>query len=113
MEKNGLIIAVKPGMLSRYIGLHDNQPEEIRSLMKECGFRKCEIFVKEIAGTTYLFQYNEIEGDASALYESPAYRQWLRVTGECQEPLPGETFWQKLPQVYALDPDKGQQHTED
>ncbi len=104
MEKNGLIIAVKPGMLERYIELHDNQPEEIRSLMKRCGFKKCEIFVKEIAGTTYLFQYNEIEGDASPLYESPAYQEWLRLTGECQQPLPGEIFWQGLPQVYTLSP---------
>ncbi len=103
MEKNGLLIAVKPGMLQRYIELHDNQPEEIRSLMKQCGFRKCEIFVKEIAGTTYLFQYNEVEGDLKALNESPAYKEWLRITGECQQPLPGETFWQNLKQVYALD----------
>jgi len=107
MEKNGLIIAVKPGMLERYIELHDNQPEEIRSLMKRCGFKKCEIFVKEIAGTTYLFQYNEIEGDASPLYESPAYQEWLRVTGEFQQPLPGENFWQGLPQVYTLNPEHG------
>ena len=104
MEKNGLIIAVKPGKLERYIELHDNQPDEIRTLMMQCGFRKCEIFVKEIGGVTYLFQYNEIDGDTKELYESPAYKEWLRVTGECQQPLPGETFWQNLAQVYALNP---------
>lgn len=102
--KNGCIIGVKPGMLARYIELHDNQPEEIRSLLKQYGFMRCEIFVKEIAGRTYLFQYNEVDEsvDNAALYENAAYRQWLRVTGECQEPLEGETFWQNIPQAYTL-----------
>lgn len=106
LKKTGCIIAVKEGMLDRYIQLHRNQPEEIRTLMKACGFRKCEIFVKQIGGVTYLFQYNEFDGDDAPLYEDPAYKEWLRVTGECQQPLPGETFWQDLPQVYALTPEE-------
>lgn len=102
--KQGCIIGVKPGMLEKYMELHDNQPEEIRDLLRRHGFLKCEIFVKEIAGQTYLFQYNEVDEamDNAALYENPVYQEWLRVTGECQQPLPGETFWQSLPQVYAL-----------
>ena len=40
--------------------------------------------------------------DNAALYENAAYQEWLRVTGECQEPLEGETFWQNLPQAYTL-----------
>ena len=100
--KTGCIIGIKPGMLEKYIDLHQNQPEEVRALMKAHGFLKCEIYVKEIAGKTYLFQYNEVEGDSSALYNHEVYRRWLEVTGACQEPLPGETFWQDLRQVYAL-----------
>ena len=104
IKKNGCIIGVKPGMLDEYIRLHNEQPEEIRNLLKEYGFLKCEIFVKEIAGKTYLFQYNEVDEskDNAALYDIPAYKEWLRVTGACQEPLEGETFWQNLPQAYTL-----------
>ena len=107
ITKTGCIIGIKPGKLDEYIRLHREQPEEIRALMKKHGFLKCEIYVKEIAGTTYLFQYNEVDEskDNAAIYESPAYQEWLRVTGACQQPLEGETFWQNLPQVYALDKD--------
>ena len=103
--RSGFIIGVKPGMLERYIDLHDNQPEHIRQLLMAHGFLKCEIYVKEIDGKTYLFQYNEIdtEYDADALYQDEEYIEWLRVTGECQEPMPGENFWQKLPQAYTLE----------
>ena len=100
--KTGCIIAIKPGMLARYIDLHRNQPPEVRALMKAHGFLKCEIYVKEIAQKTYLFQYNEVEGDSSALYNHEVYQKWLAETGACQEPLPGESFWQDLTQVYAL-----------
>ena len=105
ITKTGCIIGVKPGKLEEYVRLHSEQPDEIRALMKKHGFLKCEIYVKEIAGKTYLFQYNEVDEsmDNAGIYDSPAYQEWLRVTGECQEPLEGETFWQNLPQVYALD----------
>ena len=104
IQRNGCIIGVKPGMLEKYIELHDNQPEDIHALLKAHGFLKCEIFVKEIAGQTYLFQYNEIDTELynDDLYENEVYREWLRVTGECQQPLPGETFWQNMPQAYTF-----------
>ena len=104
IKKTGCIIGVREGMLDTYIRLHDEQPDEERALMKEHGFLKCEIFVKELAGKTYLFQYNEVDTskDNDGIYKSPVYQQWLKITGACQEPLPGEQFWQDLPQVYAL-----------
>ena len=104
--KNGIIIGIKPGMLDRYVELHRNQPEEIRELMKAAGFKKCEIFVQEMpSGETVLFQYNEVDGDDSALYENEAYREWLRVTGECQQPLEGQSFWKDMENVYRLSGD--------
>ena len=93
-------------MLDRYIELHKNQPDEIRALMVANGFKKCEIFVQQMpSGETILFQYNEIEGDDSALYESEAYREWLRVTGACQQPFEGESFWKDMENVYRLSED--------
>ncbi|MEG0935684.1 MAG: L-rhamnose mutarotase [Clostridia bacterium] len=105
--KSGVVIGVKPGMLDEYIALHKNQPPEIRALMKAHGFKKCEIFVHTLPnGETLLFQYNEVEGDTSALYENEAYRQWLRITGNCQKPCVGQEFWLEMENVYRLSEDR-------
>lgn len=102
--KNGCIIRVKPDKLEKYISLHDTQPNSIRNLMKSYGFVKCEIFLKEINGEKYLFQYNEIDSNMNneEIYKNEEYKEWLRITGECQLPLEGHSFWEDILQVYSL-----------
>ena len=58
----GCVIGVKRQMYERYCLLHRQQPEEIRSLLKQYGFVKLSIFAGEMPdGNLYLFQYNEVE----------------------------------------------------
>jgi len=48
-------------------------------------------------------QFVDFKGEENpALYEDGTYREWLRVTGECQQPLPGEAFWKEMQPVYTF-----------
>ena len=102
LESKGIIIGVAPGKLDEYIRLHDEQPQIIHDLCYQNGFRKSSIFVFQAAsGNDYLLQFQEFKGEENPkLYENPVYQEWLRVTGECQKPLPGETFWKEMKNLY-------------
>ena len=102
LEARGIIIGVAKGMLDEYIRLHDQQPQIIHDLCYANGFRKSSIFAFPLeADQYYLLQFAEYKGKENpALYENKEYQKWLRVTGACQVPLPGEKFWKEMQQVY-------------
>lgn len=101
--RRGQIIGVKKEKLEEYLQLHRNIPDDIQAMLLEAGYQKLEIFVERLPnGDCYLFQYNEqVPGNESAL-DNDRYREWLRITGECQRPLPGETFWKNMEMAYTL-----------
>ncbi len=101
--RRGQIIGVKKEKLQEYLNLHANIPEDIHQMLLDAGFQRLEIFVQELPnGDCYLFQYNErVPGNEKAL-DNDRYREWLRITGECQAPLPGETFWKDMAPAYTL-----------
>ena len=102
--KHGQIIGVKKERLKEYLYLHQNIPADIHQMLLDAGFRKLEIFVQELPnGDCYLFQYNErVEGSSDEALENDRYREWLDITGECQQPLPGETFWKDMDPAFYL-----------
>lgn len=102
LQADGIIIGVADGMLDEYVRLHDEQPQIIHDLCYQNGFRKSSIFAFEIAPENYyLLQFQEFKGaENPELYENETYQEWLRVTGQCQEPLPGEKFWRSMQFVY-------------
>lgn len=102
LDARGIIIGVADGMLDEYVRLHDEQPQIIHDLCYQNGFRKSSIFAFAIAPERYyLLQFVEYKGkEDPRLYEDPTYQEWLRVTGECQKPLPGEQFWKDMTLVY-------------
>lgn len=103
LEARGIIIGVAKGKLDEYVRLHDEQPQIIHDLCYQNGFRKSSIFVFAAApGCEYLLQFVEYKGkEDPKLYEDPTYQEWLRVTGACQSPLPGEKFWKDMELVYC------------
>ncbi|MCI8274951.1 MAG: L-rhamnose mutarotase [Lachnospiraceae bacterium] len=105
LSARGIIIGVKRDYLEEYVRLHDEQPQVIRDLCYENGFRRSSIFVTGLeGGGLYLTQFVECRGEENpALYENETYREWLKVTGECQVPLPGEHFWKEMKPVYELE----------
>lgn len=104
LSARGIIIGIKRDCLEEYIRLHDEQPQIIHDLCYENGFRGSSIYVTGLpGGNLYLLQFVECKGEENpTLYENETYREWLRVTGECQEPLPGESFWKEMELVYEL-----------
>jgi len=53
----------------------------------------------------YLFAYSEYTGkdykaDMEAMAKEPRNIKWLSVTDAMQIPLPGETSWAKMQEVY-------------
>ena len=44
----GCVIGVKRELFERYCQLHDQQPQEIRDLLKQYGFTKLSIFAGEM-----------------------------------------------------------------
>ncbi|MCI8524970.1 MAG: L-rhamnose mutarotase [Oscillospiraceae bacterium] len=106
IQRRGQIIGVKKEKLAEYLDLHRNIPADIQAMLLEAGFQKLEIYVQELPnGDCWLFQYNEqVPGNEKAL-DNDRYREWLRVTGLCQQPLPGETFWKDMDLAYTLHPE--------
>lgn len=102
LSTNGMIIGVAKGMLGEYVRLHDEQPQIIHDLCYQNGFRKSSIFAFEASPDHYyLLQFVEFKGKENPeLYEDKRYQEWLRVTGECQSPLPGEDFWKDMKLIY-------------
>ena len=107
LSARGIIIGVKRDYLEEYVRLHDEQPQVIRDICYENGFRRSSIYAAELpGGGLYLLQFVECRGEENpALYENETYKEWLRVTGECQEPLPGERFWKEMKPVYEFEKD--------
>lgn len=104
LEYEGLIIGVRDGKLDEYIRLHDNQPQVIHDLCYQNGFRESSIFTVSLpGGGLYLLQFVGFMGEENPeLYENETYQEWLRVTGECQQPLPGEDFWKSMKTVFEF-----------
>lgn len=99
-QTQGIIIGVQEGKLDEYIRLHDEQPQIIRDLLYENGFRKSSIFVADLH-KQYLLQFQDFGGQENPeLYENAIYQHWLDVTGACQAPLPGEKFWKPMLTVH-------------
>ena len=109
IKRCGNIIAVKPGMLERYIEFHRHQSDEIRDLLRAAGCVKCDIYAVDLGGTAYLFQSVEIdEAQRSVdLSRSEAYEEWARLTSECQSPILGADLWKEMDCVYTLDKAEG------
>lgn len=101
--RRGQIIGVKKEKLAEYLELHRSIPADIHEMLREAGFQKLEIFVQELPnGDCYLFQYNEQMAGKENVLENPRYQQWLQITGECQQPLPGHTFWKSMDPAFTL-----------
>ena len=100
LHTQGIIIGVRPGKLEEYIRLHDEQPQAIYDLCYQNGFRKSSIFVTNLH-KQFLLQFQEFNGEENPeLYEDRTYQHWLKITGDCQIPLPGEKFWKPMTTIF-------------
>ena len=100
------VIRLLPGREGRYLDLHRAVWPAVESQLHVAGITNYSIFLRDGLLFSY-FEYTgeNLEADLAALDSDATMQEWLRVTGECQEPLPsarpGEQ-WVTAVEVYRL-----------
>ncbi|MFL6353057.1 MAG: L-rhamnose mutarotase [Bryobacteraceae bacterium] len=106
VRRVGMVIGIKPEKIPAYKALHADSNPGVRDLLSKYHMRNFSIFLRELEhGKTYLFGYYEYdgtdyEGDMKRLSAEQRNKAWLAVTDEMQLPLPGQSGWAPMEQVY-------------
>jgi L-rhamnose mutarotase len=106
VRRVGMVIGIKPDKISEYKALHADSNPGVRDLLSKYHMRNFSIFLRELDnGKYYLFGYYEYdgtdyEGDMKRLASEPRNKAWLAVTDRLQTPLPGQSGWAMMQQVY-------------
>ena len=104
--RTGMIIGIKPDKISAYEALHAASNPGVRDLLDKYHMHNFSIYIHKMDDSHYyLFAYYEYTGsdnkaDMEALAKEPRNIQWLSKTGPMQIPLPGQTSWTKMQEVY-------------
>ncbi len=106
VQRVGTVIGIREERLEEYRALHADDHPGVRDLLAEANIRNFSIFFERLpGGALYLFGYYEYhgddyEGDMARLDANPRNREWLEMTDPMQIPLPGETGWKTMAEVY-------------
>ncbi len=112
MQRHGSIIGLKAEKIDEYKKLHAAVWPEILSKITECNIRNYSIFLRKLPdGKHYLFSYMEYVGDdfdadMKLMADDPKTREWWKVCGPCQEPLPNRAegeWWAEAEEVFHHD----------
>jgi L-rhamnose mutarotase len=106
VRRVGMVIGIKPEKIPAYKALHADSNAGVRDLLGKHHMRNFSIFLRELDdGKIYLFGYYEYdgtdyEGDMKRLAAEQRNKAWLAVTDKMQLPLPGQSGWAVMEQVY-------------
>ena len=106
MKRVGMVIGLKEESIASYRELHAEANPGVRDLLSVANIRNFSIFLTRLPdGTPCLFGYYEYvgqdyEADMAALAREPRNRKWLSLTDPMQIPLPGESGWKPMEQIY-------------
>ena len=106
VQRIGMVIGIRPDRLSAYEALHAASNSGVRDLLDKYHMHNFSIFIHRLDnGKYYLFGYYEYTGkdykaDMEKLAAEPRNQQWLRTTDPMQIPLPGESSWSIMREVY-------------
>ncbi len=106
VQRVASVIKLLPEGEERYLDLHRAVWPAVESRLHAAGITNYSIFLRDGLLFSY-FEYagENLEADLAALDSDATMQQWLRVTGECQQPLPsarpGER-WVPAVEVYRL-----------
>jgi len=106
VQRVASVIRLRPEQEDRYLELHRAVWPAVESQLHAAGITNYSIFLRDGLLFSY-FEYTgeDLEADMAVLHSDATMREWLRVTGECQEPLPsaqpGEG-WVAAVEVYRL-----------
>lgn len=106
VRRVGMVIGIKPERVPDYKALHAAASPGVRDLLSKYHMRNFSIFLRALDdGKEYLFGYYEYEGidyegDMTRLAAEQRNKAWLAVTDKMQIPLPGQSGWAVMEQVY-------------
>ena len=106
VKRIGMVIKLKPEVLTEYKRLHADSYSGVRDLLTKYNMRNFNIFLHQLDdGNWYEFGYYEYvgddyEADMAALDKEPRNIEWLKVCDPMQIPLKGETSWAIMERVY-------------
>ena len=108
-KRFGMVIGIKPDRIAEYRALHADSYAGVRDLLSRAHMRNFSIFIAGMPdGKPYLFGYYEYDGenydaDMAKLAAEPRNKEWLAVTDSMQIPLPGQSSWKVIDEVYHND----------
>ncbi len=111
-QRYGMITGIKPEKIAYYKKLHAAVWPAVLKTLTDCNIRNYSIYLKELAGKSYLFSYFEYTGtdfksDMAKMAADTATQRWWKETAPTQFPLPdaivkGET-WSPMEEVFHTD----------
>jgi len=104
-KRVGMVVGLRSEMLDEYKRVHANDHPGVRDLLNKYHLHNFSIFLHQIEGKWYEFGYYEytgddFEGDMAKMDAEPRTIEWLKQCDPMQLPLPGETSWAVMEQVY-------------
>ena len=107
MQRNGLIIGVKPEHCEQYKKYHATVWSEVLKMITACNVRNYSIFNKDNQLFAY-FEYldDDFPGDMAKMAVDPTTQKWWKVMEPLQQPFEnikeGE-WWANMEEVFRLD----------
>ena len=104
IRRFGMVIGLREECRDAYVALHAGSG--VRDLLAAANIRNFSIYLHRLPdGRLYEFGYHEYSGesyeaDMAALAAHPRNADWLELCGAMQLPLPGETGWAEMNQVF-------------
>jgi L-rhamnose mutarotase len=105
-KRIGMVIGIKPDRITAYEALHAASNPSVRDLLDKYHMHNFSIYIHKLDDSHYyLFGYYEYTGndyktDMDAMAKEPRNIKWLSVTDAMQIPLPGETSWAMMQEVF-------------
>lgn len=104
IRRFGMVIGLREEHATAYVALHAGPG--VRDLLIAANIRNFSIFLHRLPdGKLYEFGYYEYVGsdydaDMAALAAHPRNAEWLSLCDPMQLPLPGETGWTEMEEVF-------------
>lgn len=104
MKRVGQIIYIKDEGIEAYERYHANPMPGVNEMIKACNIENYSIYRRGNIMFSY-FEYTgtDYEADMKKMAADPTTQKWWDLVHPLQQPLPGETDWADMKEVYHLD----------
>jgi L-rhamnose mutarotase len=111
IKRFGSVIGLKLGKEQYYRKLHANTWPSVIERLKKSNVQNFSIYVTELKGRKYLFNYFEYTGidyekDMKLISEDPETKRWWKETDPCQIQLPTRKSganWSDMEMVFFME----------